>query len=655
MSRAYGILLALLVATAAFADSADLRIHAQSYDQDLDAIFAVVNGGPDIARDVVVTMDVPAGVNIVRASFDAKPCDTSRRPVRCELGGDIFTGNVFPRYGGLEITAPLADATYPVTITVTSPTPDPKPENNSVSFTWTTRIEADLNAMVFKQTDRTDPGGTGSFLANICNEVRDNVPANVRAELSASNGTIESLTPATGYTCTVDGATAVCTRQGQAQGCALEPFKITVRASNDRRGGETRLTVRATAHIPDRDASDDSGSDAFAVYRWIIVDRTADAGAGSLRDAIEQANAGCSPGPCRIVFEIPGPVPAEGWFTITPATPLPAITADRVTLEGTQQTAFTGDTNPNGPEIAIDGRLARSGLKMLSRCEGVVRGLAIGNFDEDQGLWLASNGALAVCGSRPDRREVSDNHIGVDPSGTVAWPNLRGLRADNALLTITRNVISHNRHSGIWMWRGSAVISKNRLERNGASGMLIGPEVTYGQIEDNAINHHPQMGIALVRSAQPILMRRNSMKNNGGLGIDWGLDGVSPVSPNDHDGPPNAPVILSARYAGNNGIEVTVAVNSAAVGKYFNSGVIDLFANDSPDADGERHIWSYTMNQPAQTVTFTMFGDHRGKWINATWTRRHEYFSRPGDPRTHSHEGNFYQATSELSNAVLVE
>ena len=41
----------------------------------------------------------------------------------------------------------------------------------------------------------------------------------------------------------------------------------------------------------------------------------------------------------------------------------------------------------------------------------------------------------------------------------------------------------------------------------------------------------------------------NSIHSNGGLGIDWGLDGVSPTDGDDHHGQSNAPVLLAATTA----------------------------------------------------------------------------------------------------------
>ena len=654
MSRTAAAVAALLLATAAFGQSADVTIGVAAW-QTFDSTFAIANNGPNVARDVVVTIDLPAALTIKRANAGENDCDTSQRPIRCTVG-DLSVMNlpvVTPTYGGLEVTGPIANATYDVTFTVTSSTPDPNPANNTQTIRWETKIEADLGVEVFSRPDRVDPGGAGSFTFYVCNDVRDNKPAEARVELALTNGVIESIDEADGFDCTIDGAKAVCTHPAFGYGCASRVMELAIRTSESRAAGEARLTVTATpANIPERDPSDNVVSVAVPIYRWISVTTTADAGPGSLRDAIAQANAHCTPGPCRIVFEIPGPVPPEGWFTITPSEPLPSITADRVTLEGSRQTALTGDTNPNGPEIAIDGRFARRGLELLSPCEGVVEGLAIGNFDENQGLWIATG---AYCDGRPDKREVRDSHIGVDPSGTVPWPNLRGLRADDATITIERNVISHNIYSGIWMWRGYAGIRNNRIERNGASGIFLGPEVLSANIEDNRINGHPQMGIALARSDKSVVIQRNSMTGNGGLGIDWGLDDVSPTEIDDHTGPSNAPVLLSARYdPAANTTTLTLRITSTPLGPYFNDGFVDIFSNAGPDGDGEKWLIDLVVRETGTgTGSFVIGGDLRGQWINATWTRRHTYFSRP--PRDQSHDSSFAARTSELSNAVLVE
>ena len=101
------------------------------------------------------------------------------------------------------------------------------------------------------------------------------------------------------------------------------------------------------------------------------VTTTADSGAGSLRQAITDANG--SPGHDDIAFNITG----SGVHTIAPATALPTIT-DQVTIDGYTQPGASANTN--GPsqgtnaviQIEIDGyrarlRQQRAGLQRRER------------------------------------------------------------------------------------------------------------------------------------------------------------------------------------------------------------------------------------------------------------------------------------------------
>jgi hypothetical protein len=637
MTRFLCIVVPLLVATGAFAESADLTVGGFSV-RPFQLSFSVANHGPDAARNVVLTMDVPDELSITDAGFGSQKCDTTRRPVRCELG-DLARGQ--SRFGTLDLIAPIADATWTVTLTASSATPDPNPANQIMSRTWSTTREAGMSVSVFPAFARADPGSLIRHTWSVCNEVPGSAfPDEVRVDFSVTNGVIEAI-DAPPFACTIDGASATCVATGLTRPCRRD-FTLAVRASSDRTGAATRVVARVSSSVPERDPSDDEDVASTPVHRWIAVTNTNDSGPGSLRDAFEQANELCSPGPCRIVFEIPPPVPAEGWFTITPETPLPELTAHRVRLEGSSQTEFTGHTNTKGPEIAIDGRLAGRGLKMLTGCEGVVEGLAIGNFAEDQGLWISTAGfntprCAGMLGV--DQVEVSFNHIGVDPAGSVPWPNLRGLRADGMAGYVSANRIRFNRHAGVWMWRGRAHFANNWIEHNGAAGIFIGPEASMTTI-GNRIADNAQMGVAIAAGAPSVDLRRNSMKNNRGLGIDWELDGVSPVDRDDRTGPGNAPVILYGYYdADSNRTIVAVSVRSAPRG--FGSGWLNFYANESADGDGEQHL-EQVSTTPNQLVLASLAGDHRGKWINVTWTRMFnpEY-------------GSFQ--TSELSNTLKIE
>src|SRR5690242_6560064 len=84
------------------------------------------------------------------------------------------------------------------------------------------------------------------------------------------------------------------------------------------------------------------------------VTNTNDSGAGSLRQAILDANA--TAGADTIVFDIPGP----GVHTITPATPFDQIT-EAVTIDGYSQPGSAVNTDPIGTNavllIELDGSL----------------------------------------------------------------------------------------------------------------------------------------------------------------------------------------------------------------------------------------------------------------------------------------------------------
>jgi hypothetical protein len=476
--------------------------------------------------------------------------------------------------------------------------------------------------------------------------------------------TIERIEAHAGWTCAIADKTAECTVLYTVGG--EDRLKVTVRAGATN-GGASKLTMTATSAQP----ADGSGANVahatLQSFQVLAVETTADAGPGSLRAAIETANGLTKP--AKIEFHLPAPVPAEGWFTIIPESPLPPITAESAVVDGKSQTRFTGDTNPRGPEIAIDGRLARFGLEIHSPCLARVEGLALGNFDANQGLWFTKSGSCTNFSAQTDTRLVADNYIGTDPTGTVAWPNLRGLRGDFGSGTIRNNLISGNTYSGVWIWLTegryeSFSIEENRIGTaadgvtplpNGAAGILLGPRVS-ADVRRNVIANHPGMGIALVPGETYVGIHENSMRDNGGIGIDWSIDGVSPFREDDSQAP-NAPVLLSAFYdAATNRTYFNVVSKVRRTGADGNYLELGFYANRGPDGDGEQWLadGSVRANDGSAYQT-SIAGDHRGKWINATLTRTPQFFVRP--PGGVSAESATFgdDSTSELSNAILVE
>lgn len=169
---------------------------------------------------------------------------------------------------------------------------------------------------------------------------------------------------------------------------------------------------------------------------------TADSGDGSLRAALERANA--EPDADRIRFAIPG---AGETHVIRLASELPAVVRP-VTIDGYTQAG----ARPNGSERATDAvilieitesRRVERALR-LQGDDAVVRGLAFSGFTRDA-IVIGSEGVAGVPagGDRVTGNVVQGNFIGPDASGTGLLsdpnPGVSPTGASDALGTLVGN------------------------------------------------------------------------------------------------------------------------------------------------------------------------------------------------------------------------
>ena len=131
-----------------------------------------------------------------------------------------------------------------------------------------------------------------------------------------------------------------------------------------------------------------------------VVTNTNDSGAGSLRQAILDANANA--GPDVITFNI-----GAGLKTITPTSKLPDIT-DPVVIDGTTQPGFTG-----APLIEISGNsIGFNQLLVITAGNSTIRSLIINHF-QNGGIVLSDNGGNHVEGC----------YVGTDATGSAGTSN----------------------------------------------------------------------------------------------------------------------------------------------------------------------------------------------------------------------------------------
>ncbi|MDB5351612.1 MAG: hypothetical protein JWN86_2859 [Planctomycetota bacterium] len=184
---------------------------------------------------------------------------------------------------------------------------------------------------------------------------------------------------------------------------------------------------------------------------------------------------------------------------------------------------------------------------------------------------------ILVATSEAPNNLIEGNFIGIDPTGAVALPNGIGILVDLGSSNTTiggskglaGNVISGNAGDGISIVNGQNTLilgniigsgpSFPRLDAdlgNGGAGVRVGVNATGTQIvQGNSIVHNRGAGVrGDFQIGQPTIVAfasilGNSIFNNGALGIDMYLPGVTPNRPvGPTVGPdllPNFPVIQS--------------------------------------------------------------------------------------------------------------
>ena len=204
------------------------------------------------------------------------------------------------------------------------------------------------------------------------------------------------------------------------------------------------------------------------------VSNTDDHGAGSLRQAILDANGQANSGsPDEIHFAISG----SGVHTISPTSALPTID-DPVLLLGTTQTGYAGT-----PLIELVGTAAGTGVNGLTINAGgtTVSGLVINRFTGD-GIVLATKGGdtITACWIGTDstgKLDKGNTGVGLRISGASS-NMIGGYNDPNATIIGAGNVISGNDSGGVVIARGPKFPQGEPATSNVLLGNFIGTDAT---------------------------------------------------------------------------------------------------------------------------------------------------------------------------------
>jgi hypothetical protein len=204
----------------------------------------------------------------------------------------------------------------------------------------------------------------------------------------------------------------------------------------------------------------------------------------------------------------------------------------------------------------------------------VAPGTTVGGTSPGAGNLISGNGGLGVALSFIGANSVEGNLIGTNVSGTAFLPNFTGVR------------IFYSQFNTIG---GATAAARNVIAGNRGTGIQI-------------------FGFATTNN----LVSRNSIHDNGGLGIDLDADGVTPNDVGDGDGGSNLlqnfPVLTSATLTGGT-TRVAGTLNSTPLTKF----QVEFFSNAACDpsgfGEGARFLGSTDVTTDgAGNASFTLTG-----------------------------------------------
>jgi hypothetical protein len=323
-------------------------------------------------------------------------------------------------------------------------------------------------------------------------------------------------------------------------------------------------------HSPRRDRAN-SAAFAFCLFNLAsgalattyTVTSTGDSGAGSLRQAILDANANA--GADVIHFNIMG----GGVHTITPLTPLPTL-AEAVTIDGYTQPGTSANTNPpdQGTNavllIEIDGTntggsFSDGVLKAQGASDITIRGLVINRAPSSAIFFFGAGSNFAVEGC----------FIGTDPTGLTSIDRyndlgvLVDLGATNVrvggITPATRNVISGNAGAQIAFGCASGSGGSGHL----VQGNLIGPDATGAAAPPENFAGTPTginlcYGVSNVTVGGTTAAARNVISGNSGIGVDVASSFSNDVFNNTIRGNYIGTDVTGAARLGNGGIGIRI-------------------------------------------------------------------------------------------------
>ncbi len=397
----------------------------------------------------------------------------------------------------------------------------------------------------FPVIDAIIADGTSSVEYAVTLDVPDNSPDNYRIEFF-KNTALETYGEGEIYLGSVD-----VSHNGGSQsyaGVFLANTAVSI-------GDYISATTTREASDSSYDITSEFSQTVEAIRTPLIVTTTSDSGAGTLRAAIEYANANTDKD--DITFAVPGPGP----HAITLSSALPAISDEGVSIDGTTQDGTTcGDLWAGVPrtlKVEVDANDGIFNAFSISGADVAIRGIAI------QGVnWVSGNGVNAVKFlSTSANGLLQCSYLGLHADGSDAGAASAGfsgvfVQGDSIQIGGSAegdgNVIANSQSAGIRTEDGAFDLI--------VEGNFIGTDSTGSAARPNAGGVLAASGSATYRH-----IRNNLISGNSSHAISAGSAGTLTGSSGDF--------VIAGNYIGVNRLGNTLMTNIGD-GIHFASGSV---------------------------------------------------------------------------------
>jgi hypothetical protein len=364
------------------------------------------------------------------------------------------------------------------------------------------------------------------------------------------------------------------------------------------------------------------------------VTNTNDSGAGSLRQAILDANANA--GADIIAFNITG----TNVYTITPASVLPVIN-DPVVIDGYTQPGTSANTLPVGDNavllVELNGANLPPGSIGLNITGGAstVRGLAINRFTGE---------AISLSGGGGN--QITGNFLGTNAAGTAALGNAFGVLTTagstgnliGGTTPAARNVISGNTSNGVFLGDGGSVVQGNYVGTNATGNAALGNIGNGVRISSgsgntvggtvagagNVISGNAVRGVVLDGNATNNVVQGNFIGTNaaGTAAVKNGFDGLTIFAPASNNLVGGASAAARNVISGNDIAGLTIespnSPNGPATGNVVQGNFIGVAADGTTplgNTAGSQLGWGVVLVRLAQGNTIGGSGNGEGNLI----------------------------------------